>query len=68
MKEFEMVEMLENNGMVIKNVKFADGTVMDIEEVEGLEGAVAFEVVSLEEFENNGYDVEGCSTKWVDVQ
>lgn len=61
----EMMEQLEDNGKVIKSVKFEDGSIVDIEMVDSLEGAVAFEVVALEDYEANGYDVDGCATNWV---
>lgn len=63
-----MMEMLEESGKVIKSVKHTDGTVLDIEMVEDMENVIAFEVVELDAYEANGYDVEGLATAWMEVQ
>lgn len=63
-----MMEMLEEGGKVIKSVKYTDGTVLDIEMVEDVENVIAFEVVELDAYEANGYDVNGLATAWMEVQ
>ncbi|MBQ0112145.1 MAG: hypothetical protein KBT03_03355 [Bacteroidales bacterium] len=63
-----MMEMLEESGKVIKSVKYTDGTVLDIEMVEDMENVIAFEVVELDAYEANGYDVDGLATAWMEVQ
>lgn len=63
-----MMEMLEESGKVIKSVKYTDGTVLDIEMVEDMENVIAFEVVELDAYEANGYDVDGLTTAWMEVQ
>lgn len=62
------MEMLEESGKVIKSVKYTDGTVLDIEMVEDMENVIAFEVVELDAYESNGYDVDGLATAWMEVQ
>lgn len=52
------IEELENEGFVIVNVMFENEKV-DVEMTEDLTGATGFEVVTVEQFEENGYDVEG---------
>ena len=63
-----MMKMLEESGKVIKSVKYTDGTVLDIEMVEDMENVIAFEVVELDAYEANGYDVDGLATAWMEVQ
>lgn len=63
-----MINELENNGKVIGNVKFADGTIESIEMVEDLEQVVAIEAIELDAYEQNGYDVEGLVGQWMEVK
>ena len=55
------IDELENEGFVIVNVMFENKKV-GIEMTEDLTGATGFEVVTVEQFEENGYDVEGLET------
>lgn len=55
------IEELENEGFVIVNVMFENEKV-DVEMTEDLTGATGFEVVTVEQFEENGYDAEGLET------
>ena len=59
------IEELENNGKVIKNVKFEDGKVMNIEMVESFEYADGLEYVDLDAYEANGYSTEGLEGNWI---
>ena len=53
------IEEIENSGWVIVNLVLADGTKVDFEMSDGTEDAVAFEVVHISRYEENGYEVEG---------
>lgn len=54
------IEKLENNGWVIVNLVLANGEKVNFEMSDGTEeNVVAFEVVSVEDYEENGYEVEG---------
>lgn len=54
------IEKIENSGWVIVNLVLADGTKVNIEMSDGTEeNVVAFEVVSVSDYEENGYEVEG---------
>ena len=47
------------NNKVVGNVKFADGTVQSIEMCDELDDVVAIEAIDLEQYEANGYGVDG---------
>jgi len=63
-----MIEELENNGKVIKNVKYANGDICNIEMTDSFENIVALEVVDLDEYEANGYDTDGLNGEWINLQ
>lgn len=64
----EMMEVLENEGYVIVSAEYVDGIKVEIEYVDDdMADVVAFEVVTLEDYENNGYDVEGLETERKEV-
>ena len=63
-----MIEELENNNKVVGNVKFADGTVQSIEMCDELDDVVAIEAIDLEQYEANGYDVDGLRGTWMEVK
>lgn len=71
MNRIEMVnnkiEELENNDMVIVNV-IANGEAVSIEMATEEELAIAtgLEVVTVEAYEENGYDVEGLATETIE--
>ena len=60
------IEELENNGYVVVDVRLADGRQMSIEEYEEDVEVVAVTVVTADEYEANGYDVEGLQAKEVE--
>ena len=70
MTKYEMVnnkiEELEAN-FVIANVRLENGTIESIEAIEELESIVAFEVVTVDAYEENGFDVEGLEGEWVEL-
>ena len=54
------IENLENRGWVIVNLVLANGTKVNFEMSDGTEeNVVAFEVVQITDYEDNGYEVEG---------
>ena len=53
------IEKIENSGWVIVNLVLADGTKVNFEMSDGTEDVVAFEVVHISQYEENGYEVEG---------
>ena len=54
------IENLENSGWVIVNLVLANGTKVNFEMSDGIEeNVVAFEVVQITDYEDNGYEVEG---------
>ena len=54
------IENLENSGWVIVNLVLANGTKVNFEMSDGTEeNVVAFEVVQITDYEDNGYEVEG---------
>lgn len=61
------IEELENNGMVIVNLVLADGSKVNVEMSDGSEEVVAFEVVTVDEYEENGYDVDGLEIQVVEM-
>ena len=62
---YDVIDSMENQGYVVKSVMFEDGTVMDFEMVDGNEEEiVSVEVVSVSDYEANGYDVEGLEGEW----
>lgn len=63
-----MIEELENNNKVVGNVKFADGTVRSVEMCDDLDDVVAIEAIDLEQYEANGYDVDGLQGTWMEVK
>jgi len=63
-----MIEEFENNNKVIGNVKLADGTVQSIEMCYSLNNIVAIEVIDLEQYEANGYNVDGLVGQWMEVK
>lgn len=63
-----MIEELENNNKVVGNVKFVDGTVQSIEMCDELDDVVAIEAIDLEQYEANGYDVDGLQGTWMEVK
>lgn len=73
MKRYEMVmskiEEFENNDTVVGAIRLDDGTVVSMEEVlieeETFERAVALGTVSVEEYEENGYECDGLEYTWV---
>lgn len=65
----KMINMLEDEGYVVANVRYADDTVINFEMVEDdMADVVAVEVVTVEDFEANGYEVEGLETEWMEVR
>lgn len=67
MKDTEMrIEELENDGYVVVNLITVDGQVVAIEMSDGTEEVVAFEVVTVDEYEANGYEVEGLETTTIE--
>lgn len=66
---YDVVDALENAGKVVKSVTFEDGTVMDFEMVDGNEEEIiSVEVVSVSDYEANGYDVEGLKGEWRSIR
>ena len=62
----QKIESFENDGMVIKSVKTVDGKVYLLEDYEyDLDLVVEIEVVDLQDYEENGFDVEGLDAKWI---
>ena len=62
----QKIESFENDGMVIKSVKTVDGEVYLFEDYEyDLDLVVEVEVVDLQDYEENGFDVEGLYAKWI---
>ena len=62
----QKIESFENDGLVIKSVKTVDGEVYLFEYYEyDLDLVVEVEVVDLQDYEENGFDVEGLDTKWI---
>lgn len=61
------IEELENNGMVIVNLVLADGSKVDVEMSDGSEDVVAFEVVTVEQYEGNGFEVDGLEVQVVEA-
>lgn len=54
------IERIENSGWVIVNLVLANGEKVNFEMSDGTEeNVVAFEVVSVSDYEENGYEVEG---------
>lgn len=54
------IEKIENSGWVIVNLVLANGMKVNFEMSDGTEeNVVAFEVVSVSDYEENGYEVEG---------
>lgn len=54
------IEKIENSGWVIVNLVLANGEKVNLEMSDGTEeNVVAFEVVSVSDYEENGYEVEG---------
>ena len=71
MTRYEMVnskiEELEAKDFVIANVRLEDGTIESIEAIEELEKVVALEVVTLDAYEDNNFDVEGLEGEWIEL-
>lgn len=66
---YDVVDALENASKVVKSVMFEDGTVMDFETVGGNEEEiVSVEVVSVSDYEANGYDVEVLEGEWRSIR
>ena len=62
----QKIESFENDGMVIKSVKAVDGEIYLFEDYEyDLDLIVEVEVVDLQDYEENGFDVEGLDAKWI---
>lgn len=59
------IEELENNGYVVVTLMMANGGQIDIEmyNEENYDGVVGATVVTVEAYEENGYDVEGLETE-----
>lgn len=59
------IEELENNGCVVVTLMMANGGQIDIEmyDEENYDGVVGVTVVTVEAYEENGYDVEGLETE-----
>ena len=54
------IEKIENSGWVIVNLILTNGEKANFEMSDGTEeNVVAFEVVSVSDYEENGYEVEG---------
>ena len=53
------IEKIENSGWVIVNLVLANGEKVNFEMSDGTEDVVAFEVVHISQYEENGYEVEG---------
>lgn len=54
------IEKIENSGWVIVNLVLTNGEKVNFEMSDGTEeNVVAFEVVSVSDYEENGYEVEG---------
>lgn len=54
------IEKIENSGWVIVNLILTNGEKVNFEMSDGTEeNVVAFEVVSVSDYEENGYEVEG---------
>ena len=54
------IEKIENSGWVIVNLVLDNGEKVNFEMSDGTEeNVVAFEVVSVSDYEENGYEVEG---------
>lgn len=69
-KVMEMIFDLEDNEMVvthvvINNIKFS---IVEIEEVEKCEEITHIGVVRLEDYKENGFDIEGLETIWIEVK
>lgn len=65
----EMINMLEDEGYVVVSVRYADDTVVSFEVVEDdMADVVAIEVVTVDDYESNGYEVDGLETQWMEVR
>lgn len=54
------IEKIENSGWIIANLVLANGEKVNFEMSDGTEeNVVALEVVSVSNYEENGYEVEG---------
>lgn len=75
MRKYEMVmqkiEELENNDTVVGAIRLDDGTELCMEEVlieeETFERTVALGTVSVHEYEENGYELDGLEYIWVQL-
>lgn len=75
MTKYEMVmqkiEELENNDTVVGAIKLDDGTVVTMEEMiipdKYYNRAIALGTVSVEEYEENGYELDGLEYTWVEL-
>lgn len=64
MKEQKIIK-IEDDGFVIKSAKLVNDAIVCYEDVECLDDIDAVEVVSLQDYEENGFDLCGLQGKWV---
>lgn len=61
------IEELENNDLVVGYVLFDNGIWRELSLVEDLENVIALGILTIEEYEENGYDLEGLIAVWVEL-
>ncbi len=60
------IEELENSGMVIVNVVTFENSRINIEYWDGKGAIMYFECITVEQYEANGYEVDGLEVKCVE--
>lgn len=64
MLALDKIITLEDQGLVVRAVRYADGEELDIVFADDLEGVVAVETVDLADYEANGFDADGLPGTW----
>ena len=67
MLTMQKIEALENQNMVIRSVRYANGDEIDIVFADSVEGVVAVETVDLADYEANGFDADGLPGTWRNI-
>lgn len=67
----QKIEELENNDTVVGAIKLDDGTVVTMEEMiipdEYYNRTIALGTVSIEEYDENGYELDGLEYTWIEL-
>jgi len=67
----QKIEELENDDTVVGAIRLDDGTEVSMEEMlieeEMFERTVALGTVSVDEYEENGYELDGLEYTWVQL-